>query len=825
VEIEGFQFGIQGAGGGGGNGYTFEHLTLSGQSTAGINLGDKRFTIRNLQSNNSVPAITMNNRKGVLVLMDSDLSGGSSGDAAILKDDGTIHLSRTDVSGYGTAVRRSNVDVVPSGSALVYYSRNHHNTAAGSPDFFSLYENTPEAAIGLSVLEAPQIPWDTNHANWAVLAPSSNSTTNRTNLQNAINSGKTTLFLAPGEYRIDAPIHLRNNIRRIYGSFSQIKRTFEFDTSIHENAFVIEALNHAVVIEAFARFGGGSTPAIRNESNQPVILRDLFLNQQTGTFYYNTGVGDLFIENVKTRHNQDQGPTDYCYIFGNGARVFARNFNPEGQAGNLVMNDGAELWVLGGKGGEKRGPHFHTKGGGRTEVYGFWLNVNSGGPNPLVINEDSDVALMGMYYAQPVENSVNPYIREIRGSEIRDLLINEVTGAPASGHHFAPMPFYRGDSRSETGQLPADPTNLVSTTLSSSEIDLQWEDNSINEDYFVIQVSTGGNFSWFGNYPGVPGTRPLIATADGLDSGTEYTFRIKAGNAFGDSAFTNTATATTQPSGSTSTMVTFNGVSLPTSFGSGTFTGADALEWNYFDVRNDGNRGIPNRKYAEIKKESGYLQVGLPTATLTGLSFDARSWYGDSTLIVSADGSPIWSTLLSGPVAHYTSPPLSIPGESDLKLSLDAGSRNVSIDNIELTFSAASLEETFDGAGFPANSFGDGSFLGQSGIDWDYTDIRNDGTRGINDSDYAELRRQGNASLSTELSTAVSSVSFAAISWSGGTMAEIQINQQNAGNVWIDGPAALYTISLQNAAPGDVLTLRTLLGGRNVSIDDLTLNP
>jgi len=86
---------------------------------------------------------------------------------------------------------------------------------------------------------------------------------------------------------------------------------------------------------------------------------------------------------------------------------------------------------------------------------------------------------------------------------------------------------------------PAAPGNLMATAVSSSQINLSWADNSNNETGFMIErcaatcsyISIGSNVTSYND--------------TGLTEKTTYTYRVKASNSGGDSAYSNSATATT----------------------------------------------------------------------------------------------------------------------------------------------------------------------------------------------------------------------------------------------------------------------------------------
>jgi xyloglucan-specific exo-beta-1,4-glucanase len=92
--------------------------------------------------------------------------------------------------------------------------------------------------------------------------------------------------------------------------------------------------------------------------------------------------------------------------------------------------------------------------------------------------------------------------------------------------------------------VPAAPSALTATAVSTTQINLSWTDNSANETTFIIERATNSGF-----------TSNLVSTsvaanttthsATGLTANTTYYFRVRAANEAGDSAHSNTATAKT----------------------------------------------------------------------------------------------------------------------------------------------------------------------------------------------------------------------------------------------------------------------------------------
>ena len=91
--------------------------------------------------------------------------------------------------------------------------------------------------------------------------------------------------------------------------------------------------------------------------------------------------------------------------------------------------------------------------------------------------------------------------------------------------------------------VPADPSGLSASATSSSQINLSWTDNANDEaSYHVEQSSDGVNFSLLADL----GTDSNSYSDTGLSASTTYYYRVNASNAIGASAYTNTASATTQ---------------------------------------------------------------------------------------------------------------------------------------------------------------------------------------------------------------------------------------------------------------------------------------
>lgn len=91
---------------------------------------------------------------------------------------------------------------------------------------------------------------------------------------------------------------------------------------------------------------------------------------------------------------------------------------------------------------------------------------------------------------------------------------------------------------------PQAPSDLVVTNVTQTEIALAWQDNSNNETAFEIERKTGdGEFQLVG----AVGPDRVTFVDTGLIPATSYTYRVRAANLEGTSAYTNQVTTTTLP--------------------------------------------------------------------------------------------------------------------------------------------------------------------------------------------------------------------------------------------------------------------------------------
>jgi hypothetical protein len=353
IHVEGYDFGIKSTHVV--DSITFEHISLANQNQYGFYNNGQCVSIRDLSSRNSVTAVCNSGKNGVMTLIDSKLEGlaGASGNPAIINE-AAIFARNVTTSGYGKAIQNDGGHGQDKDSENIKEFISH--------PVLSLFPS-PQRSMNLPIMETPEIPWD-DISQW--VKPKDGEDDTRA-IQNAIDSGKTTVYLPNGKYQINGSIYLRGKTRRIIGCEAWIEGKGEFVLADGEAP--------AVIFERM-QFGYGSDITIEHASSRTLIISSCTMRR-----YENTGSGDIFIEDV----------VGGSWVF-NEQNVWARQLNAE-QRTTKITNNGGNLWILGLK-TERGGTLIETKNGGKTELVGGFCYATSGPKEtPMFINDNSSVSI------------------------------------------------------------------------------------------------------------------------------------------------------------------------------------------------------------------------------------------------------------------------------------------------------------------------------------------------------------------------------------------------------------------------------------------------
>jgi polygalacturonase len=400
VTVKGFQYGIQ-------SGYTvnsqtFENITLQNQSVYGFWNYSQAINIRNLTSTNSVPAIynaladyPFNpNAFGHMTLINASLNGiGNASSQPAIVNGGTLLAREVTTTGYQSAIA--------SGSTIV---TEPTVTEFVSKPVTSLF-TSPTQTLNLPIQETPDVPWD-SLTDWANVvsfgAIPNDGLDDSAAFQEAIDSGKTTIYLPVGGYDLSNTVFVRNNVRRIIGTEAFVN----VPSTVNPGFRIVDGSQPTIVFERIRSWDNG-TPTIDNASSRTLVVRDT-----ADVSLQLTGLGDLFLENVVT-----------SALTINGQNVWARQLNIE-NLGTKIINNGGNLWILGLK-TERGGTIIDTRNGGKTELLGGLAYTTTEGPDgtqnyPLFINNESSISisLAEVNYGAP---NYTTYFREMRGGVTRNL--------------------------------------------------------------------------------------------------------------------------------------------------------------------------------------------------------------------------------------------------------------------------------------------------------------------------------------------------------------------------------------------------------------------
>ncbi|MBI5778803.1 MAG: fibronectin type III domain-containing protein [Planctomycetes bacterium] len=114
--------------------------------------------------------------------------------------------------------------------------------------------------------------------------------------------------------------------------------------------------------------------------------------------------------------------------------------------------------------------------------------------------------------------------------------------------------------------IPNAPTGLVTNTITSVSIGMQWTDNSTTEDGFKVERASAPGGPWF--YLDQVSTNITAYNNTGLGSGLTYYYRVYAYNTGGSSGYSNVISGTTPiiapnaPTGLVTTTVTSSAIGL-----------------------------------------------------------------------------------------------------------------------------------------------------------------------------------------------------------------------------------------------------------------------
>ena len=340
--------------------HTFEHLVLADQRVAGIENSSNVLSIRDLKSQNSVPALRNKTPLGLVTLIDSNLSGPANAGAAI-ENEGGIFLRHVSVSGYAKSL--TNHDGASLTGTIAEFASP--STEPGAKN--------PTASLDLAIEEAPETV-NPDPSSWlSVVAKGADPTGHSDStqaIQLALDSDAPVVYFPVGLYLVTDTIHIRKNTQRLFGrSATLVPHSSKFaDPQNPAPVLRFESQTADLAIEGlnFGNFMMKFYPGavmIEDSSPRTLTLRHLDMESDYHAAYAtgSGGTGRVFIEDVAAAPWFFHGPQ----------KIWARQLDME-SLGEKAVVDGAQLWVMGVK-TERPGTVIRAINGAALEVIGGLL--------------------------------------------------------------------------------------------------------------------------------------------------------------------------------------------------------------------------------------------------------------------------------------------------------------------------------------------------------------------------------------------------------------------------------------------------------------------
>lgn len=427
VRVTGFDVGIETKGAA--NSVTAEDITLDGQKIAGWRNDGQPVFIRGLHTTGGVsafvnatgssePAAAKATRsraahmgavsEGVATLLDCTFTGGDGAKespAIVNAGKNALFVRELKTSGFKAAIQNDGgTRESPAGAEIGEWA-SHPAVHA--------WDEASTRSLGLEIKETPDVPWD-EPGDWVSVdqfSPLKDGRRARTRggadwtnaIQQAIDSGKTTIYFPKDGCTFSGTVHVRGKARRFVGCESAFAKR-------STGTWEIEAGDSPVVV--FERFDWSvSSMNIHHDTNRTLVVK----NSVGGSWTIGKNAGDVFISDVSAAR-----------LRLDSAHVWARQFNVEGSGEPKIVNDSGTLWILGLK-TDGDATQIVSQNGARTEVCGAFIHASSAKDKlPCFTVTDSAFALLGFAEAAFRGKPFRDLVAETRRGETKTLHQGEV---------------------------------------------------------------------------------------------------------------------------------------------------------------------------------------------------------------------------------------------------------------------------------------------------------------------------------------------------------------------------------------------------------------
>ena len=481
---------------------TLEYVTLKNQNNAGILVEDGSPCVRRIESTNSVPAVVMTDDQAQVVVVDSELKGGSASNPAIDWQDtaSQLFVRNVAISGYGSAINKAG-EVAVSGQV------SGRVNEYVSDQVYTLFEGVEKKSLNLPIAESLLMDWEQDLSQWANVDDYP-GTSDSEKIQNAMNSGKPVVYFPQARYNLTTSVSIPASVVHVDFMYSRIDNNDQF--IISESSSQTLFLDHGL---------GRST--LTQSAPRPVVMR----NQTMNYTYTSDQPSSLYLESVAGIG----ASSDFCP---SPLTIWGRSVNNENKSTSNFKIFGGTMWVLGYK---SEGPQasYEVRDGGKLEVLGGYRNeVLADEGLPIVINDSSDVSFVG--YSN-LNGSFDLVITETQSGVTQSLLRSEVRGRQSNSVF---VPLYVGKAGAAAPACLA--PNETGAVPGLTDVQLFWQVRNNQVYSYEVRYRPIGTVTW----QSATGSGDTAIVTE-LGSGINYEWQVRLQYNGGTSDWSTNGTFTT----------------------------------------------------------------------------------------------------------------------------------------------------------------------------------------------------------------------------------------------------------------------------------------
>ena len=370
----------------------FENIRVEKQRKTGFYIKDTMTSILNFESDNNCTALSINGAAAQVILINAKCRGNSPLGTGVWRFLGHILMRNVEITGYKFPY------LVANEKDLCDTKRTYYDEFS-SDGQYSLFDNGDALTLNLPIQDTPEIIWESPEK-WVSVndfgAKNDGVTDATESIQNALNSGASTIYFNPGRYYVSNKIHIPSTVKNINFMYCDFVPSEDIRNMRDGGLFVIDEESQTpLVMEDLFTWEDfyGYMRFIEHACKRDLVLSDI--HTQTAATYFNTVPGSkIYIENCASTIGDGGVDGPYrpipCYEF-HGQKVWARNINPE-RSYREIVNDNSVLWIMGFK-TEGFGTAFETTNGGYTEVLGGTISMGHNRELPAIVNDESSVSV------------------------------------------------------------------------------------------------------------------------------------------------------------------------------------------------------------------------------------------------------------------------------------------------------------------------------------------------------------------------------------------------------------------------------------------------